>query len=70
MRTTANALRDPRLDELIELARRRGPMTEQEQRKQVISFAYGNLKLSGWQGTVEDVALAYDLHVAQEGGEG
>lgn len=74
MRTERDVMENPmagdvELAELLKLARRRGPMTEREQREQVISFVYGNLKLSGWLGTLDDVAQAYDRHIAQPGGE-
>lgn len=35
-------------------------MTVEEKRKQIISFAYGNLKLDGCDVTLEGVEKAYD----------
>lgn len=50
----------PTLDELVKWARQQPPPTEARKREQAISFAYGNLKLSGWQGTREDIEKAAD----------
>lgn len=50
------------LDKLIEQARNH-KWTEAERRQQVISFAYGNLKLADCDVTLEGVAAEYDkLH--------
>lgn len=46
------------LDLLIEQTRKLGPQTQEDYDEQMVSFAYGNLKLSGWAGTKDDVRKA------------
>jgi hypothetical protein len=49
----------PELKQLLEWARTYVP-TEAEKRAQIISFAYGNLKLSGCDVTLDGIEAEYD----------
>jgi hypothetical protein len=46
------------LDELVDWARTLPPMTPEQKRAQMISFAYGNVKLSNPDITMEDIRAA------------
>lgn len=57
------------LNRLVEEARKLPPMTPEEKRAQAISFAYGNLRLSGIECTEEQLGEIYDrLHAEEKGG--
>lgn len=55
----------PSLEELLEAARNH-VWTEEEKHQHAISFAYGNLKLSGWEGTREDIEREADKLLRKE----
>lgn len=58
------------LDQLLEEAKNKGPMSKEEKRAQAISFVYGQLALSGRSISKEEVAQVYDeLHKEVSGGE-
>lgn len=51
------------LDELLEICRNLPPPTPEERRRQAISFAYGNVRMSNPDVTIEMVEAAFDkLH--------
>lgn len=51
---------DPTFEELLKLVMKLPPPTDEEREEQIISFAYGNLRLSGIDVTKEQLRAIMD----------